>query len=471
MENHPQSPSALERVSRWISQSVMLKLFVVGFLMLLLLIPTAMLQDLIHERQATRDTAVSEITSKWGTDQTVSGPVISIPYETEVLTDKGTKVTETAYAHFLPENLNITGSIVPEKRYRGIYVVMLYNAKIKIEGTFKTPELSLLKIPADRAKLNEAVVSLGLTDLKGIKEAVKLQFGNQALMFNPGVETRDLFYSGVSVPIRLEAGQTTYKFSCELNLNGSSEVRFMPFGRETNVHLRSSWGTPSFVGAFSPDHSNISDKGFTADWKVLQYNRNYPQQGTGSFIGHGNTNESDAAEVRPVVANNPNGNESGEFGVKLLLPINEYQKTMRSVKYAAMFILITFTAFFFIEILNRRKLHPVQYLLVGFAICLFYVLLLSISEHLSFQWAYLIGCVTILALVSFYTHSIFKNTRLTLIFNGVLVLLYGFFYSLLQMEDYSLLLGSIGLLLILGTVMYLTRNIDWYRVYERKEGE
>ena len=159
------------------------------------------------------------------------------------------------------------------------------------------------------------------------------------------------------------------------------------------------------------------------------------------------------------------GELQGSSGVKLLLPVDEYQKTMRSTKYSAMFIVITFIAFFFIEILNRKRLHPIQYLLVGFAICLFYILLLAISEHLSFNWAYLIGCGVILSLITFYTKSIFQNTRLTLIFNSVLALLYAFFYSLLQLEDYALLFGSIGLLIILAVVMYLTRNIDWYRAY------
>jgi inner membrane protein len=130
-----------------------------------------------------------------------------------------------------------------------------------------------------------------------------------------------------------------------------------------------------------------------------------------------------------------------------------------------MFILITFIAFFFVEILNQKRIHPIQYLLVGFAVCLFYLLLLSISEHLSFNWAYLIGCGLILSLVTFYVKHIFQSTRLTLLFSGILALLYGFFYSLLQLEDYSLLLGSAGLVLILGAVMYLTRNINWYKAY------
>jgi inner membrane protein len=239
------------------------------------------------------------------------------------------------------------------------------------------------------------------------------------------------------------------------------------------VTIESPWGTPSFVGTSLPDERQITDKGFKAVWEELHLNRNYPQQGVGNFIGR-DLNQHTDHEVE--VVNYPGkqetyGLESGTFGVKLLLPVDEYQKTMRSTKYDLMFIVITFIAFFFVEILNRRRLHPLQYLLVGFTICLFYVLLLAISEHLSFNWAYLIGCSVILTLVALYTGSIFKNTRMTLIFNGILALLYGFFYSLLQLEDYALLLGSIGLLIILATVMYLTRNINWYNAYGKSESE
>jgi inner membrane protein len=153
---------------------------------------------------------------------------------------------------------------------------------------------------------------------------------------------------------------------------------------------------------------------------------------------------------------------ASHFGVRLMLPVDEYQKTNRSSKYATFFIFITFLTFFFIEVLNKKRLHPIQYLLVGAAVILFYVLLLSISEYVSFNWSYLISCSIILTLIATYCHFILKNRKLTFMMFGVLAVLYGFFYSLLQLQDYALLLGSFGLLLILGAIMYLTRNIDWY---------
>lgn len=463
-----EKPSLFERFNTWVKTSVMLKLFTIGIMMLILLIPTSILQNLISERQSTRDAAVEEITAKWGSEQTIGGAVITIPYQTIQMDEKGNKSTVIEYAHFLPENLTITGNLTPEKRYRGIYVVMLYNAQLHLKGFFKKPNTDLLNIPKDRFMFSDAFISIGITDVKGIKEAITLKTNNQILEMNSGIVSHDLFASGVSSPINLEAD--SFDFDVKINLNGSQKMAFLPFGKATKVTIESPWGTPSFEGSSLPDERQVTDKGFKAVWNELYLNRNYPQQGLGKFVEINDNNAEDKVVVSPA-RHTRKSELKGSSGVRLLLPVDEYQKTMRSAKYSMMFIIITFIAFFFVEILNRKRLHPIQYLLVGFAICLFYILLLAISEQLSFNWAYLIGCITILCLISFYTKSIFKNTRLTLIFNSVLALLYVFFYSLLQLEDYALLFGSIGLLIILAVVMYLTRHIDWYRGYANGEVE
>lgn len=443
----------------------MLKLFIVGFLTLCLLIPAAMVKELIREREQTRDEAVREVSSSWGAAQTVGGPVLTVPYRRTETDEKGKVTVSTAYAHFLPSTLTVNGNVAPEKRYRGIYVVMLYRAGLQLNGTFERPDFSKFDVPESAILWKDAFVSVGVTDLRGIQEAVGLTWNGAPVASNPGTISDDVFASGIHAPVALNpAAMKPIPFSATLQLNGSSELSFLPFGRETRVVLTSAWGTPSFTGAFLPDKRSVTNSGFSAEWRVLHYNRNYPQAGLGAFIPHKPKSGEYAVANQPT----PTPDETGTFGVKLLLPVDEYQKTTRSAKYASLFIVLTFTAFFFIEVLNRRRLHPIQYLLVGFAVCLFYVLLLSISEHLSFQWAYLIGCLTILGLVFFYTKSIFRNDRITLVFNGILALLYAFFYSLLQLADYSLLLGSLGLLLILGTVMYLTRNIDWYHAYGRE---
>ena len=452
MEQTPSSvqpDSAMDRINGWLRTSTMLKLIVIGILILVLLIPTGMLQSLIYERESTRNQAIAEVSAKWGGEQIIGGPVLSVPYEIVSKDAKGQIQSQTAYAHFLPDDLEFDGAIRPEQRNRGIFVVMLYNTRLTIRGSFKKPSVTSLGLSPGVMQWNKAFISLGVSDMKGIRDGITVRVNNQVLPVEPGIPSSDLLTSGVSVPIALDAD--TFRFESVINLNGSTQLSFLPFGKETRVRLQSPWMTPSFTGSFLPDQRSVTPQGFRASWKVLQFNRNFPQQGLGNFLG-----KADAKSNEKLPA----------FGVKLMLPVDEYQKTMRSAKYSVMFIMLTFVAFFFVEILDRRRIHPIQYLLVGFAICLFYLLLLSISEHMSFDWAYLIGSGIILTLITFYIRYVFKNLRLTVLFSGVLALLYGFFYSLLQLEDYSLLLGSFGLLLILGLIMYLTRHVDWYRAYE-----
>jgi inner membrane protein len=462
MENQEQ-PSLFDRFNAWLRTSVMLKLLVIGILVLVLMIPANMLNSLIRERESNRNTAIAEVSSKWGEAQFIGGPILTLPYQETYQDAKNNKLQRTKYAHFLPEDLAIDGNVQPEKRYRGIYVVMLYNTKLKMSGYFKKPDIEALGLKSEAILWNKAFLSVGITDLKGIKDTIKLSVNAQSLPVNPGIPSSDILSSGVSAPLQLD--KEKYEFSCELNLNGSTQLSFLPLGKKTAVSLTSPWPSPSFVGDFLPDNRKVADDGFKASWQVLQYNRNFPQQGLGAFIStKPSDNYAENTDI-DIAAAAPIRQSIASFGVKLLLPVDEYQKTMRSAKYDIMFILITFIAFFFVEILNQKRIHPIQYLLVGFAVCLFYLLLLSISEHLSFNWAYLIGCGLILSLVTFYVKHIFQSTRLTLLFSGILALLYGFFYSLLQLEDYSLLLGSAGLVLILGAVMYLTRNINWYKAY------
>ncbi len=466
MENN--SNSFFDKLNTWMRNSLTFKLFTIGFLILILLIPIAMIQSIINERKNLRDNATQEISSKWGDDQVIGGPVISIPYrETVKNNEDKTEKTEVRYAHFLPEKLAIAGDIKTEKRQRGIYTVVLYNSKLQIEGHFNTLELEKLDVAASKLELNNAFISLGISDLKGVREKMMLTLNGTEYALDPGVTSNDIFASGVSIPVKINAtGGMDFKLT--LDLNGSSSIYFLPFGKETNANLTSQWGSPSFEGSFLPDARTVEANGFKANWKVLHLNRNYPQQGTGSFISTGeidnNINNSRNNDNDYAVATQNNGSHAAEFGVRLMLPVDEYQKTMRSAKYSVMFVILTFLVVFFSEILRGVRVHAIQYLLVGFAISLFYLLLLSFSEHSSFNKAYLIASAAILALIAFYVHAIFKNPTTTLIITTTLAILYGFFYTLLQLEEYALLLGSLGLLLILAGVMYLTRNIDWYNI-------
>ncbi len=441
--------SFFDRLNNWLRRSVTVKLLSIGFLILILLIPVSMMKSLISERQILHDEAIKDISSKWGNKQTICGPVLSVPFTVELKNEKGISENVTRYAHFLPDELIIDGNILPEKRYRGLYIVVLYKTTIQVSGKFSFPDVQEIGINKSSCQFDNAFISNGISDLRGINEEVKCVINKKSFVFGPGIPTHDILESGISFKYPLDS-LNEMNFSFHLNLNGSSNLSFLPLGKETEVSISSSWNSPSFEGAFLPDYRKISDTGFIANWKILQLNRNYPQQGIGSFIKNNSS-----------VENSENGADSS-FGVRLMLPVDEYQKTMRSIKYCAMFIIITFLTFFFVEILNKKRIHPIQYLLIGFAVCLFYIMLLSISEHLSFGWAYLIACISIVSLVTFYAKHVFGKSSLTAILSFLLILLYAFFYSLLQLEDYALLLGTIGMFLILGTIMYLTRKVNWY---------
>jgi inner membrane protein len=422
----------------WIRNSVTIKSIIIGVLILVLLIPAGMIKNLIHERNSLRNSVVSEVSYKWGNPQTIAGPIITIPYKTYYKKDKEI-IEKINYAQFLPEDLNIEGTINPEIRYRGIYKVIVYNANLNFSGNFNKPDFSSWNISESDILWNEAILSIRIPDMRGIKDVITVKWGKHKYDVNPGINTPNTDYTGVSTLVNIKENENC-NFKFNLNINGSESINFIPVGKQTNVELNSDWADPSFEGSFLPNNRNINETGFSAEWKVLHLNRPYPQQ----WIGNKYTID------------------ESSFGVKLLLPVDHYQKSLRSVKYAIMFISLTFLIFFFTEILNKKRIHPIQYLLVGLGLSVFYTLLVSLSEQISFNLAYLIASLSIISLITAYSYSMLKNIKLTAIVAFVLTVLYVFLFTVIQLQDYSLLLGSIGLFLALAIVMYLSRKVDWY---------
>jgi len=445
-----------ERANNWLKNSITIRLLTIGVLILLLLIPVSMVKDLIRERENRQEGAIKEVSSKWGTAQTVVGLVLTIPYNTYTKVydednDNYQLVQSREYAHFLPKDLIIEGEVLPEKRYRGIYEVIVYNSKMNLTGAFSNPRFDEWKIKNENIIWSDAFVSLGLSDLRGIQENVSFNWKGKQYDFNPGIETNDVISNGIScrIPIQpTDTSSTDWEFSLDLNFNGSSSLNFIPVGKSTNVSIKSAWRSPSFDGAFLPDQREINEDGFTAKWNVLHLNRPYPQKFRGATQGI----------------------YQSSFGVNLVVPVDEYQKSMRSAKYAAMFISLTFLLFFFVQILNHVKIHPIQYIIVGLALCVFYTLLIALSEHMPFNISYLISSISIIVMITLYAYSIAKNKRLTKVIGLILILLYLFIYSIIQMQDYALLMGSIGLFIVLAVVMYLSRKIDWYAIQPKKNG-
>ncbi|MFK8160935.1 MAG: cell envelope integrity protein CreD [Lewinella sp.] len=456
------SPSFFDRLNSWARRSITLKLIIIGVMILFLMIPALMLDGLISDRQRLRDSAQQEVASKWGMEQVVGGPVISVPYRYEVPAGDGKTTIQSGYAHFLPDQIEVTGELVPEERYRGIFVVVLYNTALEVKGNFDGFDAAALRIPEDALRWEDALFTVGISDMTGIQSAIDLRFKDTTLSLGPGTVTSDIFASGGSVPVAINGSEENVDFSFSLDLNGSSALYFRPFGKRTTVAISGGWANPSFDGGFLPQNREVTATGFTANWEVLQLNRNYPQQGTGNYLPRNPSSSSLSGSWRDEYTGYETASDL--FGLRLLLPVDEYKKTYRSTNFAILFIFITFLTFFFIEVLNKRRVHPIQYLLIGAAIILFYVLLLSISEHLLFDAAYWISCAAIVSLITMYSWFILRNKKLTMMVAGILLILYVFFYSLLQLQDYALLFGSFGLLLILGAIMWLTRNIDWYEL-------
>jgi inner membrane protein len=429
---------------RRLRDSTLFKLLAVGFLALLLLIPLGMVSSLISERQARRDQVTQEVAASWGNSQVLGGPVLIVPYLVHGKDDKGKGVTWTSYAHFLPETLEIDGRIAPERRNRGIFEVAVYRADLSWKGTFLRPDFSNWRIAPQDILWEDAWLSVGVPDLRGIRSGVALTWGGRSFQFEPGAGG-GLWDSGLSVRMpELETAEkgAVYAFAFDLGLNGSQKLEFLPLGKQTKVSVKSNWPSPSFAGAFLPDSRRVTGTGFDATWNVSWLGRGYPQQW-----------RSDDVKSENVFAS--------AFGVELFLPVDSYQKTERSVKYGVLFLLLTFLTFFLYEVFNPFSLHPIQYLLVGSAICLFYLLLLSISEHLSFALAYGVASAATVLLIGGYSEAILRGALRALLMSAVLGGLYGYLYVLLQLEDYALLLGSLGLFVILALVMYLTRKVDW----------
>ena len=442
--------SGIETTVAKIRNSIILKLAIIGFLMLILLIPASMVENLIGEKQSRKLGAVSEISSKWGNAQTVTGPLITIPYKTftqTTITDKKGKThtkthTRINHLYILPETLKINGKISPEIRYRGIYKAVLYSADMQIKGTFSDFRKKAIEIAGDDILWDKAVLSVGISDLRGIRESVAIKINGKETAIAAGSGVHDFSSAGLNGKLTdLENAQKT-DFDITLNLNGSQQISFIPVGKSTEVDLTSTWDSPSFDGAYLPVEREISNQGFSAKWRIFEFNRNYPQMWTNSEFSF-------------------NGSA---FGVKLFVGNDIYQQSTRTVKYAVLFIVFTFAAIFLSEVISKTQVHPFQYLMTGLAVTIFYVLLISISEHLDFAKAYLLSAIGIVLLIFSYIKCIFKKFLMPIIIATIQIILYIYFYVTLKSEDYALLMGSLGLFTVLAAVMYVTRKINWNKL-------
>jgi inner membrane protein len=441
------------KFSHWLKYSITARMLVVGFLLLILLIPLEFVKDLITERSLRKQEVVHDINSKWGKEVVLSGPILKIPYKTykeEKVYIQKTKSYEIKTeeilneAYLFPDELSINSSvkIKEEPLQRGIYESAVYTADIAVNGNFPPIDFSGEDIAPKDILWDKITVIIQSSNLKGVKDNLEVRIGNQALAMAPRYSQQ--YLNAIQSTHLQGLSADTNKmlpFSFNLKIKGSESLQFIPIGKETRVTMESDWDSPSHMGKYIPEDGSreISEDGFKASWKVLQINRQFEQQ----FFNR----LPDLMEFA--------------FGTKLIVPVDEYQKSERTAKYGFMVIGLTLLVFLLIQLVSKIYIHPFQYVMIGLALVMFYTLLISISEHSSFLKAYLIAGASVLGLITLYSRGILKGFEFPLLVSSSLASLYAFIYVIIQLENYALLAGSIGLFVILAIIMFASRKIDW----------
>ncbi len=468
--NQPnESAGLITRLQVWVRESISIKIFSIGVLVLLLLIPTTWIQSLIEERQHRAQSVVQDISETWSGEQVLLGPVLVIPYlKKESVLDEKLNVHLREYeelAFFLPQTLTAKSEVKPTRLHRGIFEAAVYESLNVFRARFEAPDFSALNIASSSVLWNKSYLIVGISDLRGVSSNPSVRWGEQQLEGEPtdniGIvlrllekpeladgdaptlfsRTKNEFKKGIRIPVNLSPDTPLdQELVIQLAVKGSRALHFIPAGKTSEVAVNGKWDSPSFVGSFSPASRNVGPAGFEAHWRVLHYNRPFEQQWVGS-----NRELSDA-----------------DFGVRLLIPVGQYQKSMRTAKYGILVVLLSFVALLLVELITKARIHAFQYILIGAALVVYYSLLLSFSEHIGFNASYLISSGCTIAVVTLYVWTMLQNHRITLLFGSLLAFFYVFIFVIIQLQDYSLLVGSVGLFTLVAALMYVSRKVNWY---------
>ena len=418
------------------------------FLLLVLQWPLSILDHLVVERQQRRDAAADEIMSHYGLAQTLVGPIVTVPYRVWTVEERErdgrketVKIWYRRYAHFLPAELAITAHVTPEIRRRGLFEIPVYNAKLSLEGRFEPPDLSRWSVAASDVLWEEAWLSLEVTDRKALTAPIAFTLGERRMDFEVGEPegrpiARSLQARLAPSDVRLGAA-----FEGRVLLRGSGRLAAVPLAAKTTLTMESPWPHPSFDGAYLPEARTVSDRGFQARWSVLRFGRDFGQQWTSSTL--------DPARVG-----------DSAFGVTFKNPTDLYAQVARSTRYSLLFLVMSFLVLYLWEVMGARPIHALQYLLIGCALMLFYLLELALAEHLGFAPAYGLAAGTTVLLVAGYTRAILASGKSAAVLSAMLAALYGFLFVTLRAEDHALLIGTMGLALLLAAVMYATRRLN-----------
>ena len=431
-------------MGKWM-QTATAKVLGIGVLALLMTIPLMQVSGLVAERQALRTEAINQIARGWGGAQVLGGPVLVVPTRRLVAPDGQPPQWRAGSETVLADTLPLDVALATSTRRYGIYAAPVFVATVKLQAAFRAGDIAQFRAGSDAAwQGSKAELRLPLADLRGLQQVDELTINGKPMRFESSAE-RFGPWPVVVVPIDLDVlGNQPIDVAITLKLAGTESLQLLPTARSTDATMRAPWRDPSFAGAALPLERRIGADGFTAHWHLLDLNRSYGQ--------HWNEREDSVANALPP----------STFGVQLYQPVDVYQRNVRAGKYGLLFIAMTFVVFFLFEVLKRLRVHPVQYLLVGMALAMFYVVLLALSEQIGFDAAYAIAAVVVALMVGGYAAAVLRARRAGWLLGGVVALIYAMLYGLIAAEQYALLVGALVLLVAVALLMYLTRRIDWY---------
>lgn len=441
------------------------KFFLIGFLILLLLIPLFMVMGLISEREGRLREVKNDVARTWGAQQTLSGPYLVVPYAVMVETIKDKERSyhkDQRYGVFLPEDLKINVATKSEIRRRSIFDVNVYTANLTLAGNFTSPDIRAIDPNAIDVRWNDAIVAVALSDVSGLKDSAALKLdGHTTIAFEPSIGVGANRQNGIHArlrPVSDTGGEGTgfgappaaFAFQADLVFTGSERLHVAPAGRLTTATMTSDWPHPSFDGGFLPVTHEITDDGFDAAWRVPHLARSVPQ-----------AYQAQRGHLDRLSRYN--------FGVRYYAPVDFYDLVSRAAKYGILFLSFAFMAVFVMEMLAGKRIHAVQYIFVGLAMIFFYVLLLSFSEHIGFTMAYAAASIATGGMLAVYFSKAFQSRRFGVAAAALFVLIYGLLYMILRLEDYALLTGALLGFAALTAVMFMTLRVDWASAAVQKD--
>ena len=463
------------------------KMIVVGVLVIISWIASLFVLAVVSERTGRQSEAEVQIAEQWGRPQLIAGPVIVVPVKGTVNASapnslpnpNGSSQPVRHVLYILPKELNIDTKLEPEVRSRGIFNAPVYHSRMTLSGSFEQSDLTALGLSPAALLWNEASLVVGLSDTRSVNSGEDAVLAGKRISFLPGAPEWNV--GGMGIHAKLPTSFTTSidkNFNFSLDLSGSKSIRFLPLGENTNITAVAPWGSPSFVGAYLPDEESLTKDNFTASWHISALGRSYPNAWIGTALVSLYTDDQNynpslfGSPIKSPAVYSGSGDEYGQalaasaFGVNLFREVTFYTLVSRTVKYAILFIALTFLAFYLFEVISGTRVHPFQYLLIGAALVLFYLLLLSFSEHIGFALSYLLSSILTLGMVTAYSASVLKARGRAWIIAAILAVLYAYLYAILQLENYALLFGTLFLFVALAAIMRATRKIEWYKERE-----